>query len=242
MKGYVWLLSSILGLFAMWPVMGLSSIFLLIPMKASLMLKKRFAFFFSSLLIDWFAIILMYFGGTKVFVHSKNPDLMKEQGNVIICNHRTRVDWMYAGWCFNMMTSNRNTKNHVILKEGLKKVPIFGWCMQLMMYTFLTRKKESDLPHIEKSIRCMRDTDPNSNILIFPEGTDMSDENIAKNDEFAAKNNLAKTKNVLYPKSLGLLTCISNWGNKNKSLIDITIIYKNHDDVKRASEVELMKG
>ena len=242
LRGYLWFSLICLSIFSIWPIVSLSMVLFLVPFRPILSLKKRFVYAFSGYIIDFWAALLMYLGGTKVYVYAKNDSILSSGGNIIICNHRTRVDWMYAGWCFNLFTKNGNRKNHVILKDDLRTIPIFGWIMQLLMYTFLTRNRDKDVPHIGRSVRTMRSCDENANILIFPEGTDMSDTNIARNDEFAAKNNLAKLKNVLYPKSLGLLTCLSNWKSDNKSLIDITILYKEWQDGRRPSEVELIIG
>ena len=94
----------------------------------------------------------------------------------------------------------------MILKKSLKVVPIFGWCMQCMMYIFLERKREDDLPKMKHVISYLLTMNRSkSNIFIFPEGTDLSISNITKSNNFAKEKSLKELKYVLYPKCTGLI-------------------------------------
>lgn len=117
--------------------------------------------------------------------------------NIILSNHRTRVDWMYVGWSYVTLFGAASTFK-IILKNGLKSVPLYGWGMQALQFIFLTRERAKDLPHIIQSVRYILYASakaspvsvpvdigiPPMSILIFPEGTDLHEKAIAQSNEF----------------------------------------------------------
>lgn len=196
--------------------------------------------------LDYASFLLRFICKTKFFVYSSRPDLLfedkiKNSIGLIICNHHTRVDWMYAGWCYGTIMECNN-KIRMILKESLRSVPIFGWSMQMMMYIFLSRKREEDIPHIFKTVEYLINTSAKPAVFIFPEGTDLSNSNIDKSNTFARENNLKELHQVLYPKSAGLVTCTSCLQGRNLALHDLTIAYKDRVAGKRTSESSFLKG
>jgi len=60
-------------------------------------------------------------------------------------------------------------------------------------------------------------------LLIFPEGTDLSDSNKAKSLEFAKLNNLAAYENVLHPRVKGFQYVISTLRENIDAVYDITL-------------------
>jgi lysocardiolipin and lysophospholipid acyltransferase len=94
----------------------------------------------------------------------------------------------------------------IILKKTLKLIPFFGWAMQCLLFIFLSRNRENDLPHIANSLLYLLTssyTEVAPCILYFPEGTDLSESNKKKSNEFAESKNLPPLKYVLYPKTAG---------------------------------------
>lgn len=153
-----------------------------IPSERIIALRRKIINFYTGTLIDFSAILLTTLCGTKVSLYSDNPNILNEKPLLIISNHRTRVDWMFSGWCYCKML-NVNSRLVVMLKEELKSVPIFGWAMQLCMYIFLHRKREIDVPHIKKMLDySIASTDTKPTILLFPEGTDLSPTMVEKSN------------------------------------------------------------
>lgn len=62
---------------------------------------------------------------------------------LIMSNHSTRIDYMFSGWCYGMLT-NRNSNMKLIVRDFFRSVPILGWGMQCMMYIFLNERKTSN--------------------------------------------------------------------------------------------------
>lgn len=57
---------------------------------------------------------------------------------LIICNHRTRVDWMFL-WVL-CLRQGQLSGLKIVLKESLKGIPGFGWATQVnerMLYYFV---------------------------------------------------------------------------------------------------------
>jgi lysocardiolipin and lysophospholipid acyltransferase len=148
---------------------------------------------------------------------------------------------MYVGWCYSSMI---NAADHltIILKDPLRSVPIFGWATQLLMFIFLSRNRDADVPHIVRMLNYLYAVEARPSVLIFPEGTDLSPENLEKSNAFAKEQKLAETKQVLYPKVSGLYTCVCNMRGKGLLLHDITIAYKDHTFGSRHCEGDLMRG
>lgn len=88
----------------------------------------------ACLYFHFSAAVIHYLCGTKIIIHSADSLFLADQGVLMACNHRTRVDWMYAGWCYTACMAINASITAMVLKKSLKIVPIFGWCMQLMMY------------------------------------------------------------------------------------------------------------
>jgi lysocardiolipin and lysophospholipid acyltransferase len=243
LKGLFFIIFLTLAATSSWILITPTILFMMIPIRLVISLRRQWIALVSGIFFD-FAGVLLALLGTKVFVYCDNQDILKDTGVVIISNHRTRVDWMYAGWLYGYIIGV-NPDQRVILKDTLRSVPIYGWCMQIMMYIFLTRKKENntDIPHISNMITYLSKSSPTKpSLLLFPEGTDLSKSNIEKNNEYARKNNLQETQQILYPKPGGLLTCLNSLPDQNNIVHDVTIAYKDYHQGKRTSEASLLNG
>ena len=243
MKGLFFIVFLTLGASVSWILISPTVLFMMIPSRSVISIRRQWISFVSGIFFD-FAAVLLTLLGTKVYVYSDSEEILTDTGVVILSNHRTRVDWMYAGWLYGYIIGV-NPDQRVILKDALRSVPIYGWCMQIMMYIFLTRKKENntDIPHISNMITYLNKSSTSKpSLLLFPEGTDLSKSNIEKNNEYARKNNLQETHQILYPKPGGLLTCLNSLSDQNTVIHDVTIAYKDYHQGKRTSEVSILNG
>jgi 1-acyl-sn-glycerol-3-phosphate acyltransferase len=228
-------------LFAFIPV--IVALFIPIRHKAIIQWRRRYLEAVGAYWFRFATYLTLDTCGTHMSIHAYDPKIMEDSGNVglVISNHRTRVDWMYVGWCYSSMI---NAADHltIILKDPLRSVPIFGWATQLLMFIFLSRNRDADVPHIVRMLNYLYAVEARPSVLIFPEGTDLSPENLEKSNAFAKEQKLAETKQVLYPKVSGLYTCVCNMRGKGLLLHDITIAYKDHTFGSRHCEGDLMRG
>lgn len=145
-------------------------------------IRRAYLGMVTMMFFSFAAVMIEYVCGTKIYIHGTDPRLLDDKGVLVLANHRTRVDWMYGGWSYATLLNNY-PQLAFILKRSLKDVPFFGWCMQIMMYIFLERKSAQDLPKIDKVLRYLKSHDINSSVFIFPEGTDLSESNVAKSNK-----------------------------------------------------------
>ncbi|RMC12311.1 hypothetical protein DUI87_09824 [Hirundo rustica rustica] len=108
--------------------------------------------------------------GAKVVV--TGDGFVPGERSVIIMNHRTRMDWMFLWNCLLRYSYLRLEK--ICLKSSLKSIPGFGWAMQVAAFIFIQRKWEDDKNHFEKMLDYFCDIREPLQLLIFPEGTDLT--------------------------------------------------------------------
>ncbi|CAM9103280.1 unnamed protein product [Discosporangium mesarthrocarpum] len=189
----------------------------------------------------WFALasyLLETFCGIKVLL-SGDPVPCGESA-LIICNHRCRVDWMFL-WCM-CLRQGQLSGLKIVLKDALKSVPGFGWAMQMFMFVFLARDRRRDVVHMRRVGRYLHFHGVPTSLLIFPEGTDLSANNLKKSQAFAAERGLPLYKHILHPKVKGFSECLQVLRPQLDAVHDVTIAYRDYKKGERASEEALLAG
>lgn len=235
--GFLLTIGAFVGCIILSPVMLL----IIIPSRRVIKLRRRFASYMSGVFFSYASALLYHICGTKVHIHSNFPAILEDKGVLIISNHRTRVDWMYSGWYY-ANALGLVSELRLILKESLRSVPVYGWAMQLLQYIFLTRNREHDIPHISKGLLYLLHTGPKPNILLFPEGTDLSQKNLQRSNAYAREKGLPEFEYVLYPKPSGFLCCLDVLRGRGFVLHDLTIAYKDFEEGVRTNEFSFLLG
>ncbi|XP_063040604.1 lysocardiolipin acyltransferase 1 isoform X2 [Engraulis encrasicolus] len=140
-------------------------------------------------------------------------------------NHRTRLDWMFL-WCCLLRYSYLRLEK-ICLKAALKAVPGFGWAMQVASFIFIQRRWEEDRSHMANMLRYFCNIREPLQLLLFPEGTDLTDNTRARSDDFAEKNRLPKYEYVLHPRTTGFTFIVNTLrqGDNLDAVHDITVAY-----------------
>lgn len=133
----------------------------------------------------------------------------------------------------------------IVLKDSLRLAPGFGWAMQCNSYPFVCRKdRNKDLETLQR-VSFLGGEGLKSALLLFPEGTDLSDSNLQKSHAHAEKEGLAKYMQVLHPRTAGFETALSAMMEVAKkkqaekpSLLDITVAYVHQVPGELPSEVK----
>ena len=144
------------------------------------------------------------------------------------------------GWGYGSLIGV-NDRIRVVIKDELRQIPIFGWTMQILLYFFLARNKEKDVPYINNLLKILLDTEDRLSLLLFPEGTDLSESNIIKSNNFAKENGLSACFQVLQPKALGLNSALAQFRGHDMTLHDITVGYDD-EFAGRPSELDYCVG
>ncbi|KAL1764380.1 lysocardiolipin acyltransferase 1, partial [Sigmodon hispidus] len=179
------------------------SIFMLGPIIPLMFINLSWYRWISSRLVaTWLTLpvaLLETMFGVKVVI--TGDAFVPGERSVIIMNHRTRVDWMFLWNCLMRYSYLRLEK--ICLKSSLKSVPGFGWAMQAAAFIFIHRKWKDDKSHFEDMIDYFCDIREPVQLLIFPEGTDLTENNKTRSNDFAEKNGLQKYEYVLHPRTTG---------------------------------------
>lgn len=161
--------------------------------------------------------------------------------NILILNHRTRIDWMLA-WILLSRTQCLFSLK-IVLKESLMRAPFFGWAMQTFRFLFLSRKWEQDEQRIQKVIAYAKRSGDSSTYLIFPEGSDLSPSNVEKSNAFAKEKGLPMYRHVLNPRTTGIAAIKNMIGAENiDTIYDITMGYTDFKQGQRPGEEHLLNG
>lgn len=156
-----------------------------IPIKQIALIRRVYLRQVNRCYFSFCAMVIQYYSQTKVLIHSKNKEYLNDKKLIIMCNHRSTIDWMYAGWVYATFLQ-KYPQITFVTKQSLRGAPLYGWAMQMMAYVFLKRNRDEDVPIIKNSVNYLLDVDTDPCIFIFPEGTDLSPSNIVKSHKCEA--------------------------------------------------------
>lgn len=163
--------------------------------------------------------------GIKIRVVGDLSKLGQEKCSLILMNHRTRLDWLFILSVQARYGSLRRFK--ISLKYPLRHIPGAGWAMQAASFLFLKRTWEEDKSRIEDILNHFKKWLCGPQLLLFPEGTDFTEENQEKSNQYAKKFDLPEFECVLHPRTTGFVS-ICDYMRKNNGLeqvVDVTIGY-----------------
>ncbi|MBN3326331.1 LCLT1 acyltransferase, partial [Atractosteus spatula] len=203
------------------------SVFMLGPVLPLMMLSPAwYRWLTDRIVATWLTLpvaLLELVFGVKVVI--TGDGFVPGERSVIIMNHRTRLDWMFL-WCCLLRYSYLRLEK-ICLKAGLKAIPGFGWAMQVASFIFIHRRWEQDQHHLQAMLQYFCDIREPLQLLIFPEGTDLTENTRARSDDFAEKNSLPKYEYVLHPRTTGFTFIVDmlRRGDNLDAIHDITVAY-----------------
>ncbi len=140
----------------------------------------------------------------------QNPELI----DIIVCNHVSTLDFLIV------MTYLQNfgiSSYNFVLKNTINYFPGFGLIMYANPDIKLSRNWEKDKDNFGKQIDKIKTTNKTKQvILIFPEGTRLTNKKLDEAKQFSLSNNLPVYQNVLVPKAKGLWFIINHLAKTKK--------------------------
>lgn len=152
---------------------------------------------------------------------------------VLIANHQIYTDWLYLWWI--AYTAKMHGHIYIILKQSLKYIPLLGQAMQFYSFIFMSRKWDADKPRLKHRLQQLnlRHRAPNGELqlnpmwlLIFPEGTNSSDNGRRRSAAWAAKQGIQDMQHMLLPRSTGLMYCLQELKDTVEYIYDCTVAYE----------------
>lgn len=188
----------------------------------------------------WFVFAVAMFElllGVRIMIHGCPAPVT--DSTLIVCNHRTRLDWLFL--MAYQLRCGSLSHYRISLKHSLKHIPGPGWAMQCAGFLFLQRDWSKDQHWITRALKYFSGSKTNPQFLLFPEGTDFCKNGIAKSRSFAEKNGYPVYENVLHPRTTGFIHFVNEMRENRilDSIVDVTVAYPKgivH------SEAELGKG
>ncbi|XP_028994571.1 lysocardiolipin acyltransferase 1 isoform X2 [Betta splendens] len=203
------------------------SVFMLGPFLPLMLLSPAwYRYITDRIVATWLTLpvsLLELVFGVKVVI--TGDGFIPGERSVIVMNHRTRLDWMFL-WCCLLRYSYLRLEK-ICLKAALKAVPGFGWAMQVACFVFIQRRWDTDKKHLENMLDYFCDIREPLQLLLFPEGTDLTENTRSKSDAFAAENSLPKFEYVLHPRTTGFTFIVEKLrkGDNLDAVHDITVAY-----------------
>ncbi len=183
---------------------------------------------------SWFDMIFMMLKPTKMHLTgslaSNKPLNDPHRPRVIIANHITDVDWLYLWMLAHQCVPNSQSGHvKVMLKDGVKKIPIYGWMLNKLDFIWLKRDWESDRVQISKMIKKLAgDEDQPLWLILFPEGMSINTKSMEKSMAFAKLEKRPALEHTLLPRSRGLEAVLENLADKNPIIMDVTLGFESY--------------
>lgn len=205
------------------------------------MTKRSFGVFVTYLTQRWAPTVVRISGDSSVAgqLHTTKDgkvELLFPDRLVMVANHQLYSDWLYLWWVAYVNQSKSYGHFYIILKESLKYIPIIGWGMRFFSFIFLSRKLAIDEPRLSHRLGKLNKANygPFSGgkgldpmwLLLFPEGTNASQDGRNKSASWAKKIGVKDMENTLLPRSSGSFFCLNELKDTVDYLYDCTIVYE----------------
>ncbi|XP_018565137.1 lysocardiolipin acyltransferase 1-like [Anoplophora glabripennis] len=163
--------------------------------------------------------------------------------SILIMNHRTRTDWNFFWPTLYHSVVGKGKLSHstkFVLKDVIRHIPGPGWVMQLACFVYIKRCWLLDKEILQRYVDYVADISYKHSLLVFPEGTDFTEDTKKNSDDFAARNNIQKYDYVLHPRTKGFTFLAHQLLLKNNldAVYDVTLVYP--DTVPQREKVLLM--
>jgi len=171
----------------------------------------------------WVTSIAALLYPTKLLLTGDLPS--PTEPTVFLVNHQVDADW----WFMWVLAKSFNKHGHlkIILKGTLRWIPVVGWGMRFFEFIFLQRDLKRDGPLIEQSVQSfLQDRFPVW-LLLFPEGTTVHEEYIAKSQAFAKQSGRPILRQTVLPRTNGFTSVLAAVPDSTK-VFDCTMVYSGY--------------
>ncbi|CAO3681174.1 unnamed protein product [Rhizopus stolonifer] len=158
---------------------------------------------------------------------------------IMMANHQILVDWIYVWFLAYLSKAHGSLK--IMLKHSLSLIPIYGTVKCFPGFRLDIKYCEHDKDTVVKNLERSKKRDGPMWLVLFPEGTVISDDTRARSKAFAQKFNMEDYKFTLLPRTTGLLLCKDALGDKVEWLYDLTIGYPGIPSGENPEDVMTMK-
>ncbi|KAK9780501.1 putative Acyltransferase-domain-containing protein [Seiridium cardinale] len=202
--------------------------------------KQSFGLIATTMTHWWAPTIIRISGDASVAGQlSLTPDGLVEcafpERMVMIANHQIYTDWLYLWWVGYTNKPAMHGHLYIILKESLKYIPIIGPGCMFFGFIFMSRKMATDQPRLAHRLGKLKKkiTSPDGEeflapmwLLLFPEGTNLSDNGRVKSAKWAEKIGVKDPRHLMLPRSTGTFFCLNELKGTVDYVYDCTVAYE----------------
>jgi len=238
LRGYsyaiLWYASILLGFF-----------FLYAPLLPLLLLNRKwFRKCTDTLYATWEAfnvsLLELVFGVELILT---GDPILPQENALLVLNHPTRTDWNFLWQGLHHAAPSHNAK--IVLKQELRAIPGMGWCMSMSRFIYLARNWTSDSSRLDKMLDYFSRTsgEGGKQIVLFPEGTNLTPKAKEKSDSFAEGSHRPKYNHLLHPRTTGFVHMARGLMDRGMlgSVLDCTIAYPDSANVP-TTEAAVLQG
>ncbi|CAA3006655.1 1-acyl-sn-glycerol-3-phosphate acyltransferase 2-like [Olea europaea subsp. europaea] len=167
-------------------------------------------------LVDWWAGVKI-----QVYTDSETFKLMGQEHALVICNHRSDIDWL-VGWVLAQRSGCLGS-TLAVMKKSSKLLPVIGWSMWFSEYLFLERSWAKDETTLKSGLQRLRDYPLPFWLALFVEGTQFTQAKLLAAQEYATSAGMAVPRNVLIPRTKGFVTAVSHMRTFVPAIYDVTV-------------------
>ncbi|KAL0389342.1 UNVERIFIED_CONTAM: 1-acyl-sn-glycerol-3-phosphate acyltransferase 2 [Sesamum calycinum] len=132
-------------------------------------------------------------GQVELFVDQETFDLLGKERALLICNHRSDIDWL-VGWVLAQRAGCLGSSLAMIKKSSLF-LPVIGWSMWFSDYIFLERNWAKDENTLKSGLAALNDFPLPFWLALFVEGTRFTQAKLEAAQEYAASAGLPVPRN-----------------------------------------------
>ncbi len=161
-------------------------------------------------------LLVHWWSNTQVQIIVDPDDLKNHIGkehSILLLNHKYEIDILIITAVCNYFGMEGNLRGFA--KKSLQYLPIFGWLWKLQEHVFLERSFEKDKKILEERLQSLLGHDDPVTLVLFPEGTRLTEEKYIASMAFAREKGLPELKHHLLPRTRGFETCVQTVKNDN---------------------------
>ena len=158
-------------------------------------------------------------------IYVSGDTLPLHESSLLVCNHvASHGDWAPI---YSLVARQKGLGGFkCVVKDIVKWIPGFGWCMWLLNWPLLKRNWAGDKLYLQQKLRAYGQIDnvPLS-LLIFPEGTRWTEQKHAAAVEYAKERKLHVPVHTMIPRYKGFQALVRGLDGVATHIYDITLAY-----------------
>lgn len=165
---------------------------------------------------------------SRVLEFEGDNELDDNENYLIISNHVNEYDFLVFSSLFKNTKTMENLK--FVMKPEMKNLPGIYQILDLLDFLTIQRNIAYDSTIIAKYCDNLKNKNKAVNMIIFPEGTIITEDTLKKSNEIRKEKGLDEYKNVLSPRYRGFQIMLDSMKDSHiTKILDLTFTYTDNE-------------